>query len=293
MTSMHLDANACTHCGACVTTCPASIFERTTPNAPPTIASHHAFCIVCGHCVAICPANAITHDAFPPDRIQPLQKSLRASFESVLELLRERRSVRDFTEEPIAREDINRILAAVDQTPHARNFRNTNILVVQKKEILKEIVALTAAYFAKVERQLQNPLIRFMLRLTVGSRIDGAVKMLPELHELVKAVRTGHDLILHDAPCLMLFHSKAGDMFSDVNAQLAVQNATFAAQSLGLGSFYTGFIVATCARDKAIARLLEIPPSHGLWAGLALGNPTTTFRKWIQHPPLAVRILQE
>jgi L-aspartate semialdehyde sulfurtransferase ferredoxin len=52
------DEARCTHCGACVTLCPASAFTRDPETGQ--IAFDHNRCVLCGICVPACPPRAMT-----------------------------------------------------------------------------------------------------------------------------------------------------------------------------------------------------------------------------------------
>jgi nitroreductase len=60
------------------------------------------------------------------------------------------------------------------------------------------------------------------------------------------------------------------------------------ASSLGLGTLYTGYVVAASGRDKTIQRLLKLPKKHKVYGGLALGYPEITFSKWIDRNPAVI-----
>ena len=64
---------------------------------------HLEFCILCGHCAAICPTGAITHDFFPPGSIVPVKEEALPSADQAIEMLRMRRSVREFKKKPVER----------------------------------------------------------------------------------------------------------------------------------------------------------------------------------------------
>jgi L-aspartate semialdehyde sulfurtransferase ferredoxin len=52
------DEARCTHCGACVTVCPAEAFTRDP--ATGEISFDHNRCVLCGLCVKACPPRAMT-----------------------------------------------------------------------------------------------------------------------------------------------------------------------------------------------------------------------------------------
>jgi len=52
------DESRCTHCGACVTVCPADAFTRNPKTQE--IAFDHNRCVLCGLCVKACPPHAMS-----------------------------------------------------------------------------------------------------------------------------------------------------------------------------------------------------------------------------------------
>ena len=112
--------------------------------------------------------------------------------------------------------------------------------------------------------------------------------MLPELDMFLDAAHDGKDIILRGARCLIIYHGAAGASFSEVNANLALQNATLMCDASGLGSFYTGFVVRACKRDDRIPKLLGIPEGNSVHGGMALGFPSLRFKNWIRHQPARV-----
>ena len=115
------------------------------------------------------------------------------------------------------------------------------------------------------------------------------MRALNGFERLVQAARKGKDRILRHAPALILFHADQSTIFAEANANLALQNATLIAQALGLGSFWTGYVVSTCNRDRRIPRLLSLPEGHKVYGGLALGYPQFPFRNWMERRPSQVK----
>jgi hypothetical protein len=61
--------------------------------------------------------------------------------------------------------------------------------------------------------------------------------------------------------------------------------------SLGIGHFYTGWVLAPCrapmarAWNRRIPNLLGIPPGNELYGALALGYPIPKFKNMIERKP--------
>jgi hypothetical protein len=65
-------------------------------------------------------------------------------------------------------------------------------------------------------------------------------------------------------------------------------NAILAAESMGLGCYYPGFVLRACRRDNSIARLVSLPETHSIYGVLAMGHPRVRFRRWPERRPLRV-----
>lgn len=138
-------------------------------------------------------------------------------------------------------------------------------------------------------QQLRNPIGRAMFTLFAGRQVTEAVlEMVPEMEGLVSMYNSGTDYILNNAPVLILFCADKIGGFPSVNANLALQNAALAAEALGLGCFYGGFVARACNRDDSIARLLSLPETHKIYGVLALGYPRIKFSQWPDRKPLRV-----
>jgi len=274
-----------------VRTCSENVFSQPEKGALPELV-REALCISCGHCVALCPQGAITHADFPEGSVTPVRGELLPSVESVIEMLRARRSIRLFKEAPVERGVLERIIEGARSAPSAHNFQTTEYLVIQDAKLLKEITNICARYYAKVAKQLRNPITRALYRVALTRQeIESAVHLLSDLDMVVDLAGKGEDPFLHHAPCLILCHAERNMNFPEANATLALHNATLVAQALGVGGFLAGYVVGACQRDKGIPALLSVPRNHGVYAGLTLGYPQTQFTKWPARRPLKVRWL--
>ncbi|NLI80997.1 MAG: 4Fe-4S binding protein [Deltaproteobacteria bacterium] len=287
MLEIRIDDTLCRRDGICVTTCPQGIFQRSGEDDLPAIVRRE-WCIECGHCVAACPHGAITHSGFPPEAVTPVASGILPPYDTLLELIRSRRSRRVFRPDIPGREQVSRVIDACRFAPSAHNVQSTRYLVVQDGERLSRIAALTADYLEKAARQLRNPLIRNFYRLLLGRELDGALQGLEDMEWVVAEHRKGNDLILHRAPTLVLFHSDRAAVFAGVNANLALQNGALAAEAMGLAAFYTGYVVAACDRDAGIAQYLSLPRTHKIYAGLAMGYPLVRFNYWVERKPARI-----
>ncbi|MDR2885211.1 MAG: 4Fe-4S binding protein, partial [Rikenellaceae bacterium] len=101
-----IDGALCTRCGRCVRVCPSHIFAMGTEGV---YLQNSETCIFCGHCVDACADNAVIHPAFPPEKVHPIDYTRLPAPESLMELIKARRSNRAFTKKPVPPEVLRQI----------------------------------------------------------------------------------------------------------------------------------------------------------------------------------------
>lgn len=292
MATIQIDAERCQKCGTCVQICPNIFTQDAARTVPYLLDTSH--CSECGHCVAICPSEAISHSSFLPDHIHPIESALLPSREQLMELLRSRRSIREFRKQPIERTIIEQMIEGARFAPSAHNVQSTEFIVVQDKAVLSQLVKLTLDQFALWRNLIRNPLIRPFTRVMMGASgqkmLNGLVQTFTDL---ISQYKQGNDPILREASTLLLFHADRYAGFSGVNANLALQNASLVAETLKLGTFYTGYIVSASNFNSKMAKLLKLPPTHKIYAGLAIGYPRVHYTNWIERKPAQIQWLEK
>lgn len=282
--NIHLSvAPNCIRCGRCVRVCPSQIFEQQAPQGDVSVV-HPQTCIVCGHCAAVCPVGAVRHGNFPPETIHPIDRNILPTAEQVLLLCRARRSMRAFTQTPIPEERLEQILEAAHRAPTASNLQQVGFTLITDPERLHQVSAYTIGIFASVARRLENRLIRPIL----SRMMPQLYGYLPTFRRMEREFDRGNDPILRGATALLLIHTPKENRFGCQDANLAYQNGSLMAESLGVGQFYTGFVCSAIAQDnkKTLNRTLGIGGS--VHAGMALGMPAVRFDNYIDKKPIRV-----
>ena len=278
-----IDEGRCQKDGLCVRIC-QKVFSQEAKDSVPVVA-HEGSCNSCGHCVMVCPSGAIHQADCSPESVFPVRTDLAPSYEQVLEMIRSRRSTRSFQDRLVEKEIIERVIDGARFAPSAKNSQSTRYIVVEQKPLLHDIAARTAEWLGKVAQRLKNPLWRKLYLLRGAKDAEEITRWIGQFELIAGNMRNDTDLVLFQAPVLLLFHADKTIRFADANANLALQNATMVAGSLGLGSFYTGYVVTACSHDGTIPRLLNLPKNHRIYGGLALGYPQIRFSKWIDRQP--------
>ncbi|MGT2950414.1 NADPH-dependent oxidoreductase [Streptococcus cuniculi] len=172
-----------------------------------------------------------------------------------IELMLSHSSVRRFTEEPIADEDLQAIISAGRAASTWKNFQSYSIIVVRSTEKKEALHALTP----------QPAILQAdTILLFVGDH--NRASKAAELHQAHFDAKGTENLLI-----------------SSVDASLAGQNAMLAAESLGYGGVFIGMI-RHAARE--IADLFRLPDYTYPLFCIALGRPN-------QHFPVKPRLPHE
>ena len=250
---IEIDAEKCIGCGLCKKDCPAHNIKLEGQKA----VVKNQRCIQCGHCVAVCPRAAVSMTGFPEPPVafehQPLVDS-----EQLLQALRARRSIRQFTEQEIPLDVLKRVIEAGRWTPTAKNANSVSYLVLQKERARAE--ALAVRFF-----QGLLPFVRPVYPAAKGMEIDEA-------------------FFFKGAPVAVAIVSK-----DKVSASLAASNMALMAESQGLGVLYSGFFTIAANMSPRLRRLLGVSGKNKLVTTLVLGYPAVRYHRSTQKEPAQVQ----
>jgi nitroreductase/NAD-dependent dihydropyrimidine dehydrogenase PreA subunit len=293
MYAITIDRSRCVKDGLCAKVCPKGIFiQREKLTIPERLDEEH--CITCGQCVAICRQSAVIHSEFQPSAVKAIQFEKMPTTEQVMELLRSRRSIRTYRNRPLGKDTIEKIIDGARFAPSGHNSQSTEFLVVQDKDVLNYVSAMVIEYLKFEIKRFSNPFFRTLAMLGDRESAESGLHEIPGFKRMIKMYESGADPILHDAPVLLAFHARRIVGFADINAQLALQNASLVAHSLGIGHFCTGWVLAPCrapmakAWNRRIPDRLGIPPGNQLYGALALGHPIPRFKNMIEKKPARI-----
>ena len=293
MYAVTIDTERCKKDGLCAMICPKGIFVQREKLTIPELMDEEA-CIACGQCVAICRQSAISHSEFPATTLRAISFEQMPSPEQVLMLLKTRRSIRAFRDKPLANDTIERIIDGARFAPSGHNSQSTEFLVVQDRDLLNQVSATVIEYLKFEIKRFENPFFRTLALAGDRESAESGLHEIPGFKRMIQKYESGTDPILNGAPVLLAFHAHRTVGFADVNAQLALQNASLVAHALGIGHFYTGWVLAPCrapmarAWNRRIPNLLGIPTDNNLYGALALGYPIPRFKNMIEKKPARI-----
>lgn len=168
----------------------------------------------------------------------------------VLKTIKERSSIRAYTDEKLTREEINAVITAALQAPTARNMQEVHVSVVDgDNPILKEI---------DTDRKIK------MLASAPGEETKAKIESNP-------------NNFYYNAPTVLILSADKNFKWSKFDAGIATANMTLAAQSMGLGNLVIGIIYDAMYGDKKdyYAKALDFPQNYEFAIAFAVGHKNT------------------
>lgn len=260
---------SCIRCGRCVKECPSQIFEQ--PKSGAEISIHKPEnCIHCGHCTSVCPTASVCHSEFPAPTIHPIDYAALPTPEQVMLLCAARRSNRSLSQRPVPEELLDMIIHAANLAPTATNSQLLAYTLVTEPSVLRRISEYTLAVFSRIASRLTNPLVKPWMRFI----LPDVYRYVPVFKKMQREYAEGTDRILRGASAVLVIHAPRSYRFGAEDANLAYQNASLMAESLGVSQVYMGFVMTAVRQDRnaALNKILHLDDRR-ICAVMALGMP--------------------
>ena len=267
MNLVQVDRTKCVKCGLCAAVCPRGIIQ-VQQDWPTTI--DEEYCIACGQCGAVCPHAALDNIRAPLAQQTSLMGTLVIDKAQANQFLRSRRSIRHFQEKKIDKQKMLQLLDIARFAPSGGNSQGISYLVLQQPQILQRISAVTVDWMEENIRQGAE----------WAKRYDAYVNSYR---------RTGKDVILRNAPCIIVAIAPDNFARGRENAIFSLAYAELYAPSLGLGTCWAGFAEACAfAGYKPLLDLIEVPAGQKVTGVIMAGYPRYRYCRLTDRNPLHV-----
>ena len=271
-----ISTETCIKCGKCVKVCPINVFTQEPKSVP--VVANPGMCIKCGQCVSVCPTSSVSHELFPSEKVHSIDYSMLPTADSMMLLLKSRRSNRALKKTPVPDELLDKIIEAANVAPTASNSQQVNYTLITDKEKLKEITEFTLSSFESKLKFLDNKIAKYLL----GKTSPKLLRYIPLVKEMRRQFSEGNDLILRNAPVLLLIHSPKSNQYKEVDCNLAYQNGSLMAQALGVSQIYGGFVLnAVRSNPKGFAKIIKT--EEVVCAVMALGMPQFSYPNYVDR----------
>lgn len=240
---VEINTELCIGCGKCVKDCVSEKLKIVDGKAQ----FMYERCIQCGHCYAICPTGAVSMPGYTTED-SPVVDMTEFDSDRLLEAMKSRRTIRQFTDEKVSDEDIAKIIEAGRYCPTATNSQDFAFTVIKSSlpEFEKECVR-----FFRTAQKAATPLAKYIKNSTIDD-----------------------NFFFKGAPVVIVVSGK-----SKGNANLASSYMELMAESLGLGVLYSGFFVAVAKLNRKVGKMLKPEKGYAPMTCLVIGHPAVEYKR--------------
>ena len=239
--AVKIHTSLCIGCGLCAKTCAAHNIVLKNKKAETILDD----CILCGQCSAVCPKEAVTISGYDTKPITQ-NGTVHLDPHEVLDVIRFRRTIRQFQKKEIPHAVLEQILEAGSLTHTAKNMQDVSFVVLEKEKDAVEQMAV---------------------------RLFKKLKPFADLFSPIASRNKRHPhFFFFQAPTVIVILAK-----DKTNGILAAQNMEFVAEANGLGVLFSGFFTSSANISPKIKKALNVPKGKKVAATLVLGYPGVKF----------------
>ncbi|MFP4654743.1 MAG: nitroreductase [Methanohalobium sp.] len=168
----------------------------------------------------------------------------------VIDAIKSRRSIRDYLDKQVPEDTVNKVIDAGIHAPTALGLQPWNFVVIEGKDIIKEI------------SDHIKPMVQEHIK-------DSTEKLAMDLKEKMKNKDFN---LFYGAPILVLVMHNRDDTLADYDCALCAENMMLAAHSMGLGSCWVG-AGSFIQQSPELLDDLDITHDFKIVAPIILGYP--------------------
>lgn len=170
----------------------------------------------------------------------------------IVEVIKTRRSIREYKEDQIPDEDIKFLIDCARYAPSGFNMQPWSFLVIKNKDVRRKI--------SESGKKAMIPLL------------EPVKDTSPKVKDFYVFLKTKSTDMFYGAPVLIIILGNKSVMTSDWDCAMAAQNMMLAAHSKGIGSCWIGGVLPALM-DEGFLKELGAPEGYKAVAPLIFGYP--------------------
>lgn len=258
MTKIEINKDKCIACGACIKDCITYSLEKDIEGFAKVAEDGESRCISCQHCFTVCPTGAIS---FENKNAQDTSEVKFPNPESVLDLIKSRRSIRQFKDEEIPQEKLNKLKLMLPYIPTGCNYNGLHFSFIESKSAMDKI------------RTYVNVKVLKLISNKFTSKYAG------KFAKFKTAFENGEDIIFRNAPHMVVVSSHIHAPCANVDPIIALSYIELYAQSLGLGTCWCGFAQTCFKLLPKLSSMINIPDYYKPVYVMLLGVPAVKYHR--------------
>ena len=268
---IQIDKEKCVACGACVRDCAVHVLTAGVDGIPAVRPQDERFCLNCQHCLAVCAHGAVTCNGVGFADTLEIESVPDGAAEAAL--VRQRRSVRQWRNEPIPEDVWRRLVDSLAWMPTGCNDHRLHFTVVRDTARME--------WFRREVSRIAKRIVR-----------TGLLKLFyPGFRRYMDEIMRGDDVVFRNAPCMIIASAPKNAPCREADPWIALSYFDLLAQTNGLGTCWGGFAVHTFESIRRSRHALKIPKDHSVGAVLLFGLPAVSYARGTHPRPMPVDVL--
>lgn len=268
-----VDADKCIRCGKCTTDCQNRAIEPDPETKLPRVAPDGGSgrCMHCRHCLMICPSAAISVDGINPADCIPSAQNLPA-YPAVLDLIRSRRSVRNYKQKNVDKKVIAELMDAMRYVPTGVNFHQLHFGLIDDIDVMN-------VYRQKIYRRVKE-------LFEAGNLPDDRKRRFESIYHQHQA---GKDPVFRTAPHMLLVSVPADAPCAEADPLIAVSYFELLAHAHGLATCWFGRIMMMQrGLMPEIFAPFRLPEGYQPGYAILFGESNSTFPRTCNPDPVKI-----
>lgn len=284
MNTITIEQGTCRKCGLCAEVCPNKIILKSANKEMGFRPDRIELCFKCGQCMAVCPTKSIAVEGLSYSRDffdLPKQESYEQGF---FGLISSRRAIRNFSDKPVSREVLEKIVKAISFAPPGFPPIKTQLIVVQNRQLIKTALPYMIELFDFLVKAMKNPVMRMFIKGEVGKKRFATMQqhLIPLMTKRLPALKEGtENTITRDAPAMILFCADRNGENIQEDIHVAATFGLLAAHALGLGGSIMDIIPPAIEKKKELRRMFNVSDDQEVVASIILGHPKYRYQRGI------------
>ncbi len=272
-----VDTQKCTGCGTCAAVCHEDCMSLQNGK----IEIYYPYCSTCAQCIAICPSRALRWGDVEP---APFEPDLLPTPRQIDELLKERRTIRQFKPSAVDRGLLEEVASYAAYAPsHSQALR---IVIVDDVATIDLMDRVLLRFTRRLYGLVYKPRLPGYLAKAVPPSLQSQyLRTKPKLEAVIS-----RGVVFGSRPAAVIM--VVGDKRTPFNlesAQYAAYNMNLFAQAKGLGCRNLAGNQAILNRNRALRQQLRLERSERIFGLLGVGYPDVEFVNKVEGRGLSVQ----
>lgn len=253
------DKNKCIKCGACINDCVVKLLTRDSEDYPYMPQGLEKFCLNCQHCLAVCPEGAISCSGITAYQCAPIGDT--PSPDEMLNLIRQRRTVRRYVNENISPEIMEKLKNSLAWSATGCNDHSLIFKVIENKDDMD--------FYRRSVADMLKKLFKW-----------GILKWLyPNIKRFLIEIINGEDVIFRNAPHMIICAVRDKAPCKDADPFIALSNFDLMAQSCKIGTCWCGFAVYAFKFNRKMRDKLNLPKGYKIASVMLFGKSAVAYKR--------------